>query len=295
MADTTTTSSTTNELPPWAAPAVNTLIGTSLATSQLPYQPYTGQRLEDFSGLQNQSFNTAANMQTPGQNAQGSTFANQAGIAALNPGAWTDQGVASSYMSPYALNVANVQNDELARNAEIQRNQNQARAVQSGAYGGSRHGLVDSEMYRNTQQQMNNNTQTALQNAYNAGMGQYNADRSAGLQGLGIANQSASTLGGLGQQQLNAQMGITSLQNQFGTQQQQLGQQGRDIDYQNFQQQINWPYQQANFLNGILRGYSSNPQTNTTSTTSAPDPSRASQWLGAGLGIYGLGKTFQWW
>lgn len=294
MADTTTTTSTSNELPQWAAPAVNTLFGQSLATSQLPYQAYGGQRLEDFSGLQNQSFNTAANMQTPGQNAQGSAFANQAGIAALNPGAWTDQGVASSYMSPYALNVANVQNQELQRNAEIQRNQNQGRAVQAGAYGGYRHALVDSELQRNTQQQMNNNTQTALQNAYNAGMGQYNADRGAALQGAGIANQSASTLGGLGQQQLNAQMGITSLQNQFGQQQQALGQQGRDIDYQNYQQQINWPYQQMNFLNGIVRGYNTSQQ-NSTSTTTQPDPSRTSQLAGAGLGIYSLGKMFEWW
>jgi hypothetical protein len=286
------TVSTVNEIPQWAAPAVNQMVGQSMALSQQPYQSYGGQRLEDFNGLQNQSFGAAANMMVPTQNAIGSNVAANAGIAGLNTGVWTEPGTAGNYMSPYMQNVSRVQNEELMRNAEMQRNQNQAQAVQAGAYGGSRHGIVDSEMYRNTMQQMNNNTQTALQNGYNAGMGQFNQDRSAALQGLGVANQSAATLGGLGQQQYQAQTGIANLQNQFGTQQQQLGQQGRDIDYQNFQQQMQWPYQQQNFMNGILRGFDT---TQTTATTTQPDPSRTSQIAGAGIGIYGIGKTFGWW
>jgi hypothetical protein len=269
-------------------------MGRAVPLSELGYQAYGGQRLEDFNSLQNQSFQNAANMQVPGQNATGSNYATQAGIAGLNTGKWTDSGIASSYMSPYMTNVADVQNQELARQAEIQRNANQGRAVQAGAYGGYRHGLVDSEMYRNTQQQMNNNTQTALQQGYNAGMGQYNADRNAGIQGLGVANQSASTLGGLGQQDFQAQMGISALQNSYGGQQQALGQQGRDIDYQNFQQQVQWPYQQLDYLNGILRGFDTSQQSS-TQTQNAEDPSRWSQIFGAGLATYGLGKNFNWW
>lgn len=293
MAETTTNTSTTNEIPQWAAPAVGTMVGQSLALSQLPYQPYSGQRLEGFNSLQNQSFANAANMQIPEQNAVGANLAMHAGIGGLNTGTW-NQNTANNYMSPYTLNVANVQNAELARNAEIMRNQNQGRAVQAGAYGGYRHGLVDSEMYRNTQQQMNNNTQTALQQGYTNAQSQYNADRNAAIQGLGAANQAASTLGGLGQQEFQAGIGIASLQNQYGNQQQQFGQSGRDIDYQNFQNQINWPYQQYNYLNGILRGFNTN-QTNQTQTQTAPDPNKWSQGLGAGMTFYGAGKTFGWW
>jgi hypothetical protein len=271
-------------------------MGRAVPLSELGYQAYGGQRLEDFNSLQQQSFQNAANMQVPSQNAGGTNLATSAGIAGLNAGnsTWIQPGVAENYMSPYAQNVSRVQNEELARNAEIQRNANQARAAQAGAYGGYRHGLVDSEMYRNTLQQMNNNTQTGLQQGYNTGMQQFNADQNRGIQGLGVANQAASTLGGLGQQDFQAQMGISALQNSYGGQQQALGQQGRDIDYQNFQQQVQWPYQQLDYLNGILRGFDTSQQSS-TQTQNAEDPSRWSQIFGAGMATYGLGKNFNWW
>lgn len=288
MAETTNTSSSATSIPEWAGPYMGEMLGSAQALARTPYQAFPGQRLEDFSGLQNLSFNTAANMQVPGQFQQGSNMASQAGLAGLNTGKWPDPGNMQSYMSPYTQGVVDVQNQELLRNAEMQRNANQARAVQAGAYGGSRHGFVDSEMYRNTMQQMNNNQLTGLQAAYQSGMGQYNADRNAALQGAGLANQSAGVMGQLGQLGLAGQTGIATLQNTFGGQQQQLGQAGRDIDYQNFQQQVQHPYQQVNFLNQTLRGTNIGSNTTATNTTSAPDPSKWSQLAGIGLAGQGL-------
>lgn len=292
MADTTSTTTQNTDLPAWAGPYVGDMMGRSLALSYTPYQAYGGQRLEGFSGLQNQSFNNVAGMQVPGQYAQGTNFANQAGIGSLNAGRWTDPGTAGSYMSPYMQNVVDVQNQELMRTGQIQQNLNQAKAVQAGAYGGSRHGLIDSELQRNMMQQMNQNQLTGLQGAYQSGMGQYNADRSAQQAGYGIANQSAGILGQLGQGQLQGQSGIAQLQNQFGAQQQALGQMGRDIDYQNFQSQVQHPYNQLNFANSILRGYPLSGNSTSTQTTQEGKPSIWSQITGAGLTGLSLWNMF---
>jgi hypothetical protein len=268
------------------------MLGRSLALSYQPYQAYPGQRLEDFSGLQNQSFGIAAGMQVPGQYGQGTNFANQAGIGALNPGRWTDPGTSQSYMSPYMQNVVDIQNQELARTGQIQRNVNQAQAVKAGAYGGSRHGIIDAEQQRNLMQQMNQNQLTGLQSAYQSGMGQYNADRNAQQAGYGVANQSAGILGQLGQGQITAQSGIAQLQNQFGGQQQALGQMGRDIDYQNFQNQIQQPYNNLQFANSMIRGYPMQGTTSSVNTMEEGRPSWISQLTGAGLTGLSLWNMF---
>lgn len=301
MAEGTTVTNTSSELPAWAGPYMSDMLGRAQALSYTPYQAYPGQRLADFTPQQTQAFGMVQQMADQGlpwQTNAGSELAMQGGIAGLNTGQWTDPGVSQSYMSPYATNVSNVQNQELLRQAELQRNQNQARAVQAGAYGGSRHGFVDSEMYRNTQQQMNNNTQTALQAAYQSGMGQYNADRSAMLQGAGQAIQGGQALGSLGQSAYGQGTGIASLQYGMGAQQQNLAQKGYDIDYGNFQNQVNHPYNQLNFANATLRGAPQSSSTSQTQTMTEPDPSWWSQIAGAGIAgasLYNMGTKSGWW
>jgi len=293
MADTTQTSTNSADLPQWAGPYVGDMLGRSLALSYSPYQGYGGQRLENFSDLQNQSFGSIGSMQAPGQTGTATNYANQAGLAGLGATQkWIDPGVASSYMSPYMQNVVDIQNRELQRSGQIQQNMNQAKAVQAGAYGGSRHGLVDAEQQRNLMQQMNDNQNAGLQSAYTTGMGQFNQDRSGALAGAGVANQAAGVLGTLGQNQLQNQMGIATLQNQFGAQQQSLGQLGRDYDYESFQQQQQWPYQQLNFANSILRGYPLNGNSTQTTTTNESRPSLWSQITGAGLTGLSLWNMF---
>lgn len=301
MAEETRVTNTSSELPAWAGPYVGDMLGRAQALSYTGYQAYPGARLADFDPMQQQAFGMVQNMANQGlpwQTNEGSNLAMQGGIAGLHTGQWTNPGVAQSYMSPYAQNVSNVQNQELARQAEMQRNANQGRAVQAGAYGGSRHGIVDSEMYRNTQQQMNNNTQTALQAAYNGGMGQYNADRSAMLQGAGQAAQAGQTLGALGQSAYGQGTGISSLLYGMGSQQQNLDQRGIDIDYNNFQQQVQQPYNQLSFANSILRGTPQSTSSSMVQTVNEPDPSWWSQLAGAGiagLSLYNLGSNSGWW
>jgi hypothetical protein len=75
-----------------------------------------------------------------------------------------------------------------------------------------------------------------------------------GLQGLQQQLAAAGALGGLGQQAYGQQMGITQGQLGAGGQQQAQNQQLLNIGYQDFINQQQFPYKQAEFAMGILRG-----------------------------------------
>lgn len=75
-----------------------------------------------------------------------------------------------------------------------------------------------------------------------------------GLQSLNPMLSAANTLGGLGQQQFGA--GLQGLQAQMGAGavQQQLAQQPLDFGYQQFQESVKFPYQQATYMQSLLPG-----------------------------------------
>jgi hypothetical protein len=109
----------------------------------------------------------------------------------------------------------------------------------------------------------------------------------AAQSGYGLGNTAASNLGNLGQQQLAAQTGIIGLQNQVGAQQQQAQQDIINNAINNYAQAQNYPLQQYNAYNAILRGYAIPGQ---TSTTYQAAPALSSQLAGLGTAGYGLSQ-----
>jgi hypothetical protein len=138
--------------------------------------------------------------------------------------------------------------------------------------------------------------QGALQgvNTQLAGTAQGMQGAQTGLQGVsgaqagyGLANQAAGTLGSLGTQQNQAQMGILGLQNQIGGQQQAQEQQVINQQIQNYANAQQAPMQALNTYNSLIRGYA---LPGTTSTQYQAAPSSVSQIAGLGTaGIAGLG------
>ena len=113
------------------------------------------------------------------------------------------------------------------------------------------------------------------------GAGQY------GLAGLGQANAAAGSLGNLGQGQFAQQQAIAQAQMQAGAQQQALQQRGLDTAYNQYQQQLQYPYQQLSFMQGMYAGL---PMQNQAQTM-YQNPSAVSQAAGlgtAGIGAYGM-------
>jgi hypothetical protein len=174
---------------------------------------------------------------------------------------------------------------EAARQSSMLGQQNQAQAVQQGAFGGSRSAIVEAERQRNLGQQQADIYGTGMQNAFQAANQAQQFGATLGLQGYGQAGQMANTLGQLGQTQFGQQQGAMQAQSMAGGQQQAQEQQKLTQQYQDFLTQRGYPQQQLSFMSDILRGIPLGQQTQTQYT--AP-PSMASQVAGLGLAGYGM-------
>jgi hypothetical protein len=301
-------------IPDYARPYVENLLGQSAALTDLemnPFMQYMGDRQAQFSPLQQQSYENAALMQTAPQLADATALAGQAGLGALNTSftynpyqaqSFTGPGTAQNYMSPYMQNVVDVQSQQARRQAEIGQQTQQAQAARSGAFGGARDYISRAQGNADLQRTLAGIQATGSQNAFQQGMQQFNAEQAAnqsaanlnaqqgqygaglGLQGLQTAMTGANTLGQLGQNQYTQNMGATTLQNQFGAQQQQQVQGILNNQYQDFLNSQNYPYKQLGFMSDMLRGL---PLTQTSASIYQPAPSMGSQIIGAGTSLLG--------
>lgn len=106
-----------------------------------------------------------------------------------------------------------------------------------------------------------------------------------GLQGIQQQLAAAGSLGGLGQQQYSQEAGITSAQLGAGGQMQAMEQQLLNQQLQDFINKQQFPYKQAEFGMGVLRGI---PATGQTSTFYQQPGSLFGQIAGVGLGLGSL-------
>ena len=300
---------------PQLAPYAETLLGQAkaFADPNIKYQPYTGERVAQFTPLQQQSFQGAQGMQ-PSYQLQGATgLAGLAGQQALNtqynPNNYQSQSftggdMAQRYMSPYVQNVVDIQQREAQRNADIAATQQQAQATKAGAFGGGRDAIMRAEAARNLAIQKGDIQARGMQDAYTQALNQFNQEQmqrqqaaqlgeqsrqygaGLGLQGLQTALSGANTLGTLGQNQFSQSMDINKLQNTYGGQQQ--GQMNTILgnQYQEYLNQQNQPYKQMGFMSDILRGA---PLSNMGSTIYQAPPNPLAQIAGVGLTAKGLG------
>ena len=164
-----------------------------------------------------------------------------------------------------------------------------ARAAEMAAqYGLS--GLQQSESARQfQQQQLARSAEFGSQQAMDA---QRQAELSRqfganyGLQGLQQQLAAARALSDIGTQQYSS--GLQGLQAQLGAgaTQQQLNQQPLDFGYQQFQESMKYPYQQATYMQSLLGGLP------VTARPYQPEQSALLEALKGGLGAYGLLNFF---
>ena len=231
---------TQTSIPEYAKPYVEKMLGKSEALTNAPYQTYQGERIAGFTPMQQQAQQSAANLGPARQLGVGTQMAGLAGLGAMGAGQQyqnmaTNPYSMQAYMSPYVQNALEPQMREAARQSALVGQQNQAQAVQQGAFGGSRSALVEAERQRN--------------------LGQQQADiYGRGMQGMQTAGQMAGTLGQLGQTQFGQQQQALQTQAQMGGQQQALEQQRLAQQYADFAAQRQHPYTQLAFMSDMLRG-----------------------------------------
>jgi hypothetical protein len=270
--DTQKVEQTTSNVPEYAKPQFQEMLGRGIALSQAPYQAYGGERISPFSGLQQQAFGRA---ETQGTAPQLGMATGLTGLTAMRSAA--QPGTIGSYMSPFMSEALAPQLRELSRQSDIQGTQQQAQATQRGAFGGSRDAIMRAERERNLMQQQGDVLSRGFQSAFDSAQQQFNAEQQARL-------QAAGQLGQLGQQQFGQEMDITGLQRDIGGQQQTQQQRILDQQYGDFQAQRDFPYQQLGFLSDLLRGSGSS----TRSIYTVPQPGFAQTAAGLGTAAMGL-------
>jgi hypothetical protein len=287
----TSTNTQRVELPEYISPLIGRALQNAESLAGEQYIPYTGQRLADFTQDQQTAFENTRNLQplSPYQT-QGAGIIGEAAnrLGRAGEQRW-DQQAAEHYMSPYMQSVIDVQKRKAMEDYSKQLPVMDAAAQKAGAFGGSRHGIVQAEAQKNMNQQLQDLQTMGLQSAYTNAQGQFNADMNRQLGTYSQASNLGSSLAGIGQQgfqnQLAANQGLMGI----GNQQQQLNQQSLNTGYQDFLAQRQHPYQQAEFLRAA---YSGLPMTQQTTSTFTPAPTMTQQLIGNMTAGYGLGQYY---
>ena len=261
----TNTTQTTTTIPEYARPTVERMIGRAEAYSKTPYQPYGGQRIAEFTPLQQQSFESAANLGPTAQTGMASQLAAGAGLRAAGAGydpsqfanpyqapnmyqpgqfgimgartsSFTRPGMAEAYMSPYQQAVTDIEKREAMRASDIMGQKLQAQAVQQGAFGGARQGIVEAERQRNLGMQLGDIQARGGQAAFDRATQQFNAEQAARLQAQ-LANQQAfmeAQRGTEQSRQFGFGQGMTAAEAQarYGTEAQRMAEQSRQFGAQ---------------------------------------------------------------
>ena len=234
MATRTTTETTRRDLDPLFLDPIEKIIRELGTLYDQGYQPYEGQRIQDFTPDQLAYMEKVRELQGYGADAVKSDTDRMQELQRYTPervgirelgqvgtdftpqqttaGAFDSQ-AAQQYMNPYIENVLDRQRERMFRADDIARQGRDARAVQSGAFGGSRQGVVEAEAAKNLQDRMADQEAQALAQAYQSGANIFktDADRSLTAQ---RANQAA----GLKTDELGLRGDIANLQGDMQTQ-----------------------------------------------------------------------------
>ena len=162
----------------YAAPYVTNMLSDAEALSKTPYKAYTGQLTAAPSDLQTKVSQGLNKVNFPGN--IGQTFSASGAPAMSADGTQTPSsagGIASQYMNPYLQSVLTPQLAELRRQAEITNQSGLGALTKSGAFGGGRQAIMESEAARNLMQEQNKTVGQGYASAYDKAMGQFNTEQ----------------------------------------------------------------------------------------------------------------------
>lgn len=187
-----------------------------------------------------------------------------------------DPNQVSQFMSPYQQQVIDNALANINRQGDIARQNLQAQAVRSGAFGGSREGVQRAELSRGLAETQNSTIANMLNSGYMQAMQQaqqaFEAQQGRQLSGAQLSGQLAQGIGALGAQ--NQALGQQDVTFQYGLGQQQQGQQQRELDaLRATQLQAAYqPYQQLGFVSDIYKGAPSTQMAVSSQMTPTPSP-----------------------
>ena len=249
------------------------LFNQASALAERPFEAYTGPRVADFTPDTQSAFaGVRAN-----QGAYQPQLA-EAGALTTQAGKSFDQAAYEQYANPFQQNVTDMAGREMNRQYDQALLGQNAQAQQAGAFGGSRHGILNAENERNRMQNMADLQFRGAQQGFQNAQQMFGTDQARALQAGSQAGQLGSLQSQMGYQDAQALQGI-------GSQQQALEQQSVDAAYGDYLEQREYPFRQTNFALGALRG--TPYETRTTATGSGTSTQLAPSILGQAGGALG--------
>jgi len=221
----------------------------------LPYQQYTGDLISGFTPSQEQAFNNINSLQGTGQGYYNAA----AGYTAAGASPVSSNAI-SNYMSPYQKQVINAAMANMQENNAQQANDLTGNAISAGAFGGDRAGVAQAELAR--QQALANNE--TLANLYNTG---YSQALSAAQQDQQNALTAGNQLTNLGTSASTTGLNEANALLEAGNQQQQQEQNILNAQYEQWQNQQQYPYETATWLSQLSTGLGSNMGGSSTTTS----------------------------
>jgi len=301
----TTTKSETSNIPEYARPYVERMLGSTEKqvytygdkgniTGFQPYKPFQGETVAGFSPTQKQAMQGIGGYQLPGQTRAATRMTGVAGMESMGAGRQyameaTNPYATQAYMSPYMENALAPQMREAARQSAMQGQQNQAQAVQQGAFGGSRSAIIEAERQRNLGQQQADIYGKGMQSAFEQARQAQQFGSELGLKGYGQGLQAAGQLGALGQQQYGQELGLLGQQMEVGGKQQAYEQARLNQIIQDYATAQQYPFIQLGTLSNMLRGLPMQASTTQMYQAQPPMLQQAVGLAGAGANLYQAG------
>lgn len=317
---TTTYGKTTTDIPQFMSDYTQGLIAKANAVAAEPYQQYGGPRVAGFTpdtqnafsmtrqaadsymGPLQQALGLTEQATAPGASglAQAQPYLNQAG---QNFGAQQAQ----QYMDPYVGNVI----DRASQVANRNYNENilpglTNKFTASGQYGSSAMAREANRAARDLTEGLQSNAASELSGAYQQAGNLFNADQSRQLavgqttgqlagQQQGAMLQAGQQMGALGQAQQQLGLSGAAALDTIGQEQQTQNQKNLDVGYQDFLNQTNYPKQNIDWMNSVIRGLPMSSTQNTTSTgpSNVYQPSPLAQLGSFGTGVAGLNELLK--
>ena len=272
-----TTQTTTSEYPTELKPFIQDIFGKAKGVSDQRaadgYQPYNAPRVAEFTDDQETSFQGIRDVQGASQPYFGAQT-NLINRSTQGPSAART----AQYMNPYTQNVIDIQQRELGRQGEIERQKIGAGAANAGSFGGSRQAILEAEQMRNQGMRGDDIQARGMNQAYGQAQQAMSQADARGLQGAGMYGQMATQIPAQRMKELGALSGV-------GSALQQQQQRGLDLGFEQFQNEYNYPMRNLNEYSAILRGFPLAADQSTNRYQMSPTAPLSSQLLGAGAGL----------
>lgn len=297
---------TTFSLPEEFYPYVHETLNLARDEAYRPYESYEGPRIAPFSEDRLQAFDQVRDFQNVGQGnfAAGEGLTGIAALGAANANydpnvAQWGNAAANQYMNPYINQVMDALQARSSNNYAQERAARDARGMASGAFGGYRQAVEEGVAYGQNQLNLNSVMADTLMKGYDTAFSNFDRDRSTDVQSRQFGAQQglnrAQGLAAIGQQAFGQGVtrrdqelkGIGAL-NDAALTQERLTQASLDQGYSDFVNQRDYNRNNITWLNNIIRGNVTSPNSNTVGTT---ETNPYTQMLGMGIGAAGLANA----